>query len=64
MKHFMEGLVSETLINISAGKPRRRKRAPSPEIDRRAEAPFNGGTATRLVAEANVVTRRMTGTRN
>jgi hypothetical protein len=26
-------------------------RAPSPEIDRRAEAPFNGDTATRLVAD-------------
>jgi hypothetical protein len=48
---FMEGLVSETLIDISAGKRRHRRRAPSPEIDRRAEAPFNGDTATRLVAD-------------
>jgi hypothetical protein len=47
----MEGLVSIQATDTPAGKRRRRKREIGPEIDRRAERPFNGDTATRLVAD-------------
>jgi hypothetical protein len=38
-------------VTDTPGKRRRRKRETRPEIDRRAERPFNGDTATRLVAD-------------
>jgi hypothetical protein len=47
----MEGFVSIQTTDTPAGKRRRRKREIGPEIDRRAERPFNGDTATRLVAD-------------
>jgi hypothetical protein len=47
----MEGLVSIQATDKPAGNRRRRKREIRPEIDRRAEHPFNGDTATRLVTD-------------
>ena len=47
----MEGFVSIQTTDTPAGKRRRRKREIGPEFDRRAERPFNGDTATRLVAD-------------
>jgi hypothetical protein len=47
----MEGLVSIQATDKPAGNRRRRKREIRPEIDRRADRPFNGDTATRLVAD-------------
>jgi hypothetical protein len=47
----MEGLVSIQATDKPAGNRRRRKRGIRLEIDRRADRPFNGDTATRLVAD-------------
>jgi hypothetical protein len=47
----MEGLVSIQATDKPAGNRRRRKREIRLEIDRRADRPFNGDTATRLVAD-------------
>jgi hypothetical protein len=47
----MEGLVSIQATDKPAGNRRRSKREIRPEIDRRAEHPFNGDTATRLVTD-------------
>ena len=39
------------MVDIPPSRRRKRKPRPAPEIDRRAEAPFNGETANRLVSD-------------